>query len=205
MALSVKIDGEEDSDTLEALRQQGLCPSKRTATRWAARMAQEGQHHACEMSDNAPAETLKGNAPLMLSIFRLCCPKATVAEANAFLFGATAPGLPFRFHTESQITEAENFLSLSRKRASTAAHQASLPVHLAKRHSFWNDPCSFGVNGTGMATLTDWDEAAIFTETANRGCGKVFLNRRVNEEGPCNHNEKHTITAAIQGGATGGC
>lgn len=97
MALSVKLNGAKDTATLESLRQQPLYPSKRTATRWAAHLATEGEFHAHvhEMSGNTPAETLKGNPLLMLTVFRLCHPKATAAEVNAFPFGATPPGLPF--------------------------------------------------------------------------------------------------------------
>ena len=72
----------------------------------------------------------------MLALHRHCYPQATAAEVNACLFACGhQPGEECRFYSESQITDAEHFLGLSRKRGSTAAHQASLPINLAKRQS----------------------------------------------------------------------
>lgn len=100
---------------------------------------------------------------------------------------------------------AENWLGVSGKRASTAAQQASTPVNFANRKVFWNQPHPAGINGIIGATTIDFDEAAIFLETTNRGCGECHISSRVNEEGPCNHSEKCTITAVIGGGLHGGC
>jgi hypothetical protein len=158
------------------------------------------------MNRNSSSSVLKGNALLQLVVFRLCYPKATAAEVNAFLFGSTLPGEQFRFYLESQITEAEDLLGLSHKRASTTAYQASLPINIPRCHSFWNDPYyPFGIAGISRSTIIDFDEAAIFIETTNRGYGNCFISRRAKEEGPYNYNEKFTLTAAICGGANGGC
>ena len=94
---------------------------------------------------------------------------------------------------------------MGRKTASTTAYQASLPINLAKGHSFWHDPYPYGIFGTSRSTIIDWDEAAIFLETTNRGYGKCYINTRAKEEGPYNHSEKFTTTAAIRGGHGGGC
>jgi hypothetical protein len=157
------------------------------------------------MSGNNPATVLKGHKLLMLTLYRICYAKATAAKVNAFLFASTLPGDPLRFFTESQITKAEHFLGLSWKRASTTAYQASLPINLAKRDAFWNQPYPFGINGTSRSTIINFDEAAIFIETTNRGYGKCYINRRYTEEGPYNHSEKYTFTAAIRSGPNGGC
>jgi hypothetical protein len=98
----------------------------------------------------------------------------------------------------------KHYLGISRKRASTTAYQPSLPINLAKRDSFWNDPYPFGIAGTSRVTIIDWDEAALFVESTNRGYGKCYLTTRATEEGPYNNSEKHTITCAIRGGAIGG-
>jgi hypothetical protein len=84
-------------------------------------------------------------------------------------------------------------------------YQASLPINLAQRHSFWNDPYPFGIAGTSQSSIIDFDKAALFVETTNRGYGKCYIGHRATEEGPYNHSEKYTITAAIRGGANGGC
>jgi hypothetical protein len=157
------------------------------------------------MNGNRPAQVLRGNALVMLAIFRLCYPKATAAEVNAFLFGATPPGQPLRFYSDSQITEAEHYLGISRKCASATAYQASLPINLAKRDAFWNQPYPFGINCTSRSTIIDWDKAAIILKTTNHGYGKYHLSTRAREEGPYNNSEKFTLTAAIRGGPNGGC
>jgi hypothetical protein len=157
------------------------------------------------MNGNNPADVLRGNKLLTLVIYRFLYPKATAAEVNAFLFTSTLPGEQYRFFSDSQITAAEKFLGLSRKKAATTAYQASLPVNIAKRHSFWNDPYPYGINGTSRATIIDWDEAGIFIESTNHNWGKCYLGRHCCEEGPYNHSQKYSLTAAIRGGVNGGC
>ena len=193
MALSVKVNGEEDNQVFQSLRAQHLHPSKRTTNRWQQRLTNQGHFLPYEMNGNNPASALQGNKLLMLVLFRMCYPKATAAEVNAFLFSCTLPGDPLRFYSDSQITEAENFLGLSRKKASTTAYQASLPINLVKRMSFWNDPYPFGIQGTSRSTIIDFDEAAIFIENTNRGYGKCYINTRAREEGPYNHSQKFTL------------
>jgi hypothetical protein len=185
-----------------------LHPSKSTTSQWASRLATEGHIYPYKMNGNNPAQVLKGNKLVMLALFRLCYKKATAAEVNAaFLFSCTVPGDPLGYHffLESQITAAEQFLGQSRKCGSTTAFQASLPINLIRRHSLWNDPYPFGINGTSQSQIIVWDEAAVFVETTYRSYGKRFINRRVREEGPYNHSEKFTLTAAIKGGPVGGC
>jgi hypothetical protein len=205
MALTVRHCGQENDPIFQNLRANCQHPSTSTTYRWQHRQNTEGHVHPYEMNGNRPAEVLQGHTLLMLQIFRMCYPKATAAEVNAFLFGCTLPGDPLRFFCDSQITKAEHFLGLSRKKAATTAYQASLPINLAERHSFWNDPYPYGIFGTSRSTIIDFDEAAIFVETTNRGFGKCYINRRAREEGPYNNSEKFTITAAIRGGPGGGC
>jgi hypothetical protein len=107
-------------------------------------------------------------------------------------------------HSEIQITLAEQFLGLMQKRASTTAYQASLPINIAKRHSFWNNSYPFGIAGTSRSTMIDWDETAIFVESTNRGYGKCHLTTRPREEVLYNHSKNFTLTAAIRGGPNGG-
>jgi DDE superfamily endonuclease len=201
LALAVKASGEEDNPVFQQLRQH---PSIRSTSRWQNRMNNEGHFHPYEMNGNAPAQVLQGNQLFMLSLFRIIYPKATAAEVNAFLFTCTLPGQPYRFYSESQINRAEDFFGLSRKKASTTAYQASLPINQAKRQAFWTLPYPYGINGTSRATIIDWDEAAVFIESTNRGFGKCFIGDRAREEGPYNHSTKYTLIAAICGGPNGG-
>jgi hypothetical protein len=49
----------------------------------------------------------------------------------------------------------------------------------------------------------DVDEAAIFFESNNHGCGKCLFSRRAKKEGPYNHIDE--LTAAIHGIVNEGC
>ena len=92
MAVTVKTNGADDDDIFNDLRQQQLHPSKRTTSRWARRLAQEGRINPYEMNGNRSATALKGDQLLSLSVFCLCYPKAMAAEVNACLFHSTIPG-----------------------------------------------------------------------------------------------------------------
>ena len=198
-------NGHHVDAVIALLQQQRVYPCDRTIRRWREREKTLGHYLPFEMNGNKPVYVMNGHMLFMLTLFRLCYPKATAAEVNAFLFDCTLPGMVPRFYTESQITNAENWLGISRKRGSTTAEQASLPINLQKRFTFWNSPHPVGIQGTSRSTIIDWDEAAIFLETTNRGFGKCHITTRVNEEGPYNHSHKYTLTAAIRGGANGGC
>jgi hypothetical protein len=171
------------------------------------RLNAHGHINPWQMNGNRrAAQVLKGHPLLLLlALYRIAYPKATAVEINAFLFASTLPGQPWCFYSESQITQAEQWPGLLRKKASTTAAQANLPINIAKRHSFWNSPYPYGINGTSRATIIDFDEAAIFLESSNRGYGKALIATLCREEGPYNHSQKYTITAAIRGGANGGC
>ena len=69
MAMSIKLNGEEDNPLVDALRAQGLHPSKRTTNRWAQRQATIGHLHPFEMNGNNPATVLKGNKLFMLALY----------------------------------------------------------------------------------------------------------------------------------------
>lgn len=203
-ALAIRANGDDNNPAITQLRQNRLHPSVRSCQRWVQPNNLLGHILPFEMNGNNPAHVLRGHKLLMLVMYRICFPKANAAEINAFLFGTTLPGQEYRFFSESEISKAEAWLGLSRKRASTTAYQASLPINIAKRYSFWNDPYPFGIHGCSRSSIIDWDEAGIFLETTNRGYGKCYISTRAKEEGPYNHSEKFTITAAIRGGQQGG-
>jgi hypothetical protein len=66
----------------------------------------------------------------------------------------------------------------------TTARQANLPQNIAKfnQHKNKNYPCE--VADSNREDLIDWDECAIFLESANRSYGKVFVGKDLNEAGP---------------------
>ena len=144
-AVSVHFNGEDDNQLITSLQRQKLHPSQRSVNRWSKRLADHGHLNPFEMNGNKPASVLQGHMLMMLALYRIAYPKATAAKVNAYLFACTLPGQQLRFYSESQITSAEQWLGFSRKRASTEAAQAHLPINIAKRDSFWNDPYPFGI------------------------------------------------------------
>jgi len=84
-------------------------------------------------------------------------------------------------------------LGLARKKGSTTARQANLPINLLKRERFWLIPYPNGIVGIRRVDLLDTDEAAIYLETADRGYGKCFIGKRCEEEGPYGRSEKYTL------------
>ena len=126
-------------------------------------------------------------------------PKCTQAEMNVFLYNSTPPFEEARFYSRSQITCAEDRLGLSRKRGSTTAQQANLPINLAKMEVFRTHPYPEGSADISLLDMVDFEQAAIFIETTARGIGKAHFSRRAIEEGPYGHSAKLTLTMAVCG------
>ena len=55
--------------------------------------------------------------------------------------------LQIRLYSPSQISEAETWIGLTRKKGSTTAYQALLPINKLKRWAFWNLPYPHGDSG----------------------------------------------------------
>ena len=112
----------------------------------------------------------------MLAYWRSIWPKSTHAEMNTLLFNSQlARGEPNpRFFSPSQLSRAEDRLGLSAKRASTTAYQALLPRNITKRWIYWNCNYPAGIADIPKDDWIDYDEAAIFVETANRKSGKFI-------------------------------
>lgn len=98
---------------------------------------------------------------------------------------------PPRFFSPSQISKAEDRLGLSRKRGSTTAKQAGLPINVAKRWIFWNQPYPLGIADIPASDTLDLDEAGIHKEDADRRHGKGYIGIRVREEGNYGHGTVH--------------
>ena len=194
-----------NTGTNALLRAIRRAPSKRTIRRWRRRWQTYGDVRAFRRSGNRRATVLRGLDLLNLAYFRVIFPKATQAEMNVLLFGAQiGRGEPWpRFFSPSQITKAEDRLGLSRKRGSTTAYQALLPINLIRRDLFWNRTYPVGRADIDSNGMIDIDEAAVFIETCNRKHGKGYIGCRIREEGPYNHSEKWTITMAIAGDLQG--
>jgi len=88
-------------------------------------------------------------------------------------------------------------MGISRKREATTARQANLPENLNKSHQFWTTPFLYDILGVYLYEIIDFDQAANFLETTNRGYGKCSIGEDLNEEGPYNHNQKYTLALVI--------
>ena len=111
-------------------------------------------------------------------------PKAKHAEINAFLFRANFGDPQFRFYSHLQLSRAEKTLNLTRKKGSTTAYQAFLPINIMKRWRYWNLPYPLGIADVRRDDIIDIDEAGVFLETADRNSGKAFSGVRVSSSGP---------------------
>ena len=143
----------------------------------------------CQSGNKLPSR-LRDKDLILLSLYRILFPKALIPEVNAFLYRSNYGDFNFRFYCHSQISLAETRIGLTRKRASTTAYQAFLPVNLRKRWIFWNLPYPLGIADVQQRFMIDLDECGVFVESVNRKDGKSFRSVRVNEPGPYSKSEK---------------
>ena len=180
--------------SINHLRDQSLWPSTRSNRRWSQQLIQTGTLRRKKTTGNNHATVLRGEDLLHLAMYRAAYPKATAAEIIAFLHNTTG-----RFYHPSQISKAEDRLGLSRKKGSTTARQALIPLNILRRSIFWHMDYPFGIADVAMADQIDIDEAGIFLETANRSWGKAVTGMRVRAPGPYGHSEKWTFLMAVSG------
>ena len=153
-----------------------LFPSDRTLRRLENRNRTHHHLRRWRWTGNNFATVLRGVDNYMLAYWRSIWPKSTHAEMNTLLFNSQlARGEPNpRFFSPSQLSRAEDKLGLSAKRASTTAYQALLPRNITKRWIYWNCNYPAGIADIPKDDWIDYDEAAIFVETANRKSGKFI-------------------------------
>lgn len=78
--------------SIQTPQENRVHPSKRTLQRWQQREDSVGHCLPHVMNGDKPASVVHGHLRLMLlSFFRMCCPKATAPEVNAFLFDTAHP------------------------------------------------------------------------------------------------------------------
>lgn len=167
-----------------------------TVWRWRQRRATLGHIRRFRRTGNVRATVLKGRLLLSLALWRVFWPRGIHHEANVWLFHSNGQT---RFYHPSQISRAEDDLALSTKRASVTARQALLAINRQLRYNYWYLPLPFGIANAPRERIIDIDEAALFTELANRSRGKAALIRRVRDVGPYGHSEKLNILTAICG------
>lgn len=188
--------GQHRTPLVTGLQQIRLWPSRRTVRRWRRRRNTEGHFRPYRRTGNRRATVLHGIEAVQLAYVQAVYPRITAHEMNVFLYNANGQ---VRFYHPSQIYRAQQRLGLSKKRASTTARQASLPINIQRRWDFWNLPYPFGVANIRTEDMIDLDEAAVFAETANRSEGKCHLTTRCRDDGIYGHSVKTNVLAAISG------
>jgi hypothetical protein len=179
-------------------------PSARTVRRYQRRFDELGHLRRFARQGNKRAQVLRGVDGILLVWYRILYPKVQGSEMQAFLWNSYGRFLPEpRFFSLSQITKAEDYYGLSRKRSSTTAYQARLRRNIQKRANFWLLPYPFGISNIRAEDMIDFDEAAFYLTTANRSSGKAYINCRVREHGPYGHSERYNMLLAVSGGQDG--
>ena len=142
-----------------------------------------------------PARNLHGEHGFLLVFYRLTYPTAQADEVIAFIANhASRP----RIYSRGDISKREIELGFTRKRGSTEANQAELPINRIKRHNFWHMTYPYGVIGTPRQSLIDSDECGIILERTNRKIGKAYCGVSVREAGKYYRNgEKWTLILAV--------
>ena len=140
-----------------------------------------------------------GHDLLLLALYRITFPKATAAEINAFLYRANYGSMTFRFYSPSQISETEKWIGLTRKKGSTTAYQALLPVNKHKRWAYWNLPYPYGIADIRRQDIIDLDECGVEVQSADRNIGKADVGKRVKQTGPYQKSTKYNLLLAISG------
>ena len=126
LVMAVRQAGASADPLIDQLRAQHVLSSRRTESRWVNLVVNNGHYRKCCHTGNNRARLLRGHDLILLALYRLAYPKANAAEINAFFY-------MFWFYSPSQISKAEEQLGLTKKRESTTAFQAYLPINKFKR------------------------------------------------------------------------
>ena len=115
---------------LRLLQLHHLYPSDQTIKRWIARYNAYGHFLPFRRTGNIRAtRELQGLDLSNLALVRAVLPKSRLYEVKAFVFTANPINRPY---SNSQLYRAEKKIGLSRKAASTTAHNAHRPISLIK-------------------------------------------------------------------------
>ena len=201
--MAVRDAGLSEHPIFEHFRDGRLYPSLETEDRWDSLLTSLGHYRQCRRTGNRRAVVLRDHDCILLALYRVAFPKAIAAEINAFLFRANYGSLLFRFYSPSQISECEQRLGLTRKRGSTTAFQALLPVNKRKRWCFWNLPYPFGIADIRRRDMIDVDEAGCELATAEKKIGKSYVGKRVQQSGLYSRSDKWTLLLGISGDNNG--
>ena len=129
--------GHTNDTVIQILREQKLWPSHRTTRRWDKRLQTLGNLMNYPRTGNKRATVLRGVETFKLAWLMAVFPRINAAEINVFLYNSNGQ---IRFYSPSQIYRTQDRIGLSKKRSSTTVMQATLPINIQRRWSFWNLP-----------------------------------------------------------------
>ena len=122
--------GELNNPLIRELQVNHIFPCDRTINRWRELNRRFGHYRACVRNGGKIGTRLEGNNLILLALYRVAYPKATLAEINAFLYTANFGDPSFNFFSEATLHEAEKKIGLSRKAGSTTAITGILRILL---------------------------------------------------------------------------
>jgi hypothetical protein len=180
------------------LQGQYKYPSKSTINRWLARQRDQGHMRPYRRTGNSRSKReLRGGDLYNMALYRSVNPKAKIYECKGFVFSANPDN--DRPYSDSQISRAQVKITLTRKRASTTADNALLPVNLAKREMYWNENYPIGIADIAPEDILDCDEMGAKAEMCNPKHGMSSKGDRCNDGGVFNHEKKLNVLALICG------
>ena len=108
---------------------------------------------------NHASATIVGTEVLLLSLFIVAHPDATLNEMAAFLYNEGC-----RLYSESSVSKRLSDLKVTKKKASTEAYQAQREDVQFRVHCFWNCGLPLGVRDSPRRKLVDFDEFGLTLE-----------------------------------------
>jgi hypothetical protein len=147
------------------------------------------------MTGNRERSRLIGYDQFLLCLCYLTWPHVQADEAASFVY-RNGGGLYERPIIYRRCKE----LKMSRKRASTEAHQAYTPRNILRCQLFWSQPPPIGVHQTPRRLMIDFDECGLELQSCNRRHGMAFSGLRVRKRGNYSRDTKLTVIMAVEPG-----
>jgi len=122
-----------DNPINDNLHEFRMYPSRQAVQRWECKTSSLGHSRPCRQTGNSRARVLYNHDLFFLLLYRLAYPKAMASEINPFLYNVNYGSIDSRFYSASQITIAEQSISLPHKTGSTTAYHTFLPINKQKR------------------------------------------------------------------------
>ena len=146
--------------------------------------------------NNRAQRDVKGTDLISLALHRSIRPKSRIYEVKAFVHMVNPANAVY---SDSQICRAEARLGLTRKKGSTTAFQAYLPINVLKRQNYFRMDYPGGIANIDPRDVIDIDEAGIHLESQDRSFGKTVEGDRCDQAGHYNRSERLNTLLGISG------